>query len=294
MDLVALALKSVIPSSHPWLFLNIRSRAVSSVNIPGFVCRPNLSWDDSESEGKYWNGHSRDLSTLDGPCSQERLICWKPACLSFWETDAVQKPSQCKETRWKVWEVGPWKSFRGGELCSTPSCTACKCVLSHFNCVRLFDAVDHSPPDSSNYRILQAKILEWVAMTSSRGSYSPRDWTCTVGAKKDLCFSRIIFHNISCFSLLYEKTGCPCMIGPSHCHWRTPTALARETPPGSRRSENIIPLEGKNSIQTSLLSQTPKFCDFMNWLLEMAEIFLLGKNQIGGWWPGTQGWRKRK
>ena len=34
-----------------------------------------------------------------------------------------------------------------------------------------------SPPDFSVHRILQARILEWVAMPFSRGSSRPRNWT---------------------------------------------------------------------------------------------------------------------
>ena len=34
-----------------------------------------------------------------------------------------------------------------------------------------------SPPDSSVHGILQARILEWVAIPFSRGSSQPRDWT---------------------------------------------------------------------------------------------------------------------
>ena len=41
---------------------------------------------------------------------------------------------------------------------------------------RLFcDPMDRSPPGSSIPGILQARILEWVAMPSSRGSSWPRD-----------------------------------------------------------------------------------------------------------------------
>ena len=36
---------------------------------------------------------------------------------------------------------------------------------------------DCSPPGSSVLGILQARILEWVAISSSRGSSRPRDWT---------------------------------------------------------------------------------------------------------------------
>ena len=41
----------------------------------------------------------------------------------------------------------------------------------------LCDLMDRSPPHSSVHGILRARILEWVAMPSSRGSSQPRDWT---------------------------------------------------------------------------------------------------------------------
>ena len=41
-------------------------------------------------------------------------------------------------------------------------------VLSHFSSETLSDPMDCSPPGSSVHRILQARILEWVAMPSSR------------------------------------------------------------------------------------------------------------------------------
>ena len=49
-------------------------------------------------------------------------------------------------------------------------------TLSH---VQLFcDSLDHSPPGSSVHGILQARILERVAIFFSRGSSWPRDLTC--------------------------------------------------------------------------------------------------------------------
>ena len=48
--------------------------------------------------------------------------------------------------------------------------------LSH---IRFFcNPIDCSPPSSSVHGSLQAKILEWVAISSCRGSSRPRDWTC--------------------------------------------------------------------------------------------------------------------
>ena len=43
--------------------------------------------------------------------------------------------------------------------------------------VRLCDPVDCSLPGSSAHGILQARILEWVAISFSRGSSQPRDRT---------------------------------------------------------------------------------------------------------------------
>ena len=51
-------------------------------------------------------------------------------------------------------------------------------VLVAQSCPTLGDPTDCSPPDSSVHGILQARILEWVAMTASRGSSRPRDRTC--------------------------------------------------------------------------------------------------------------------
>ena len=51
------------------------------------------------------------------------------------------------------------------------------CVLIPFTRVRLCDPMDCSPPGSSVRGILQERILEWVAMPSSRGSSQPSDQT---------------------------------------------------------------------------------------------------------------------
>ena len=45
------------------------------------------------------------------------------------------------------------------------------------SCPTLCDPVDCSPPGSSIHGILQARILEWVAISFSRGSSWPRDQT---------------------------------------------------------------------------------------------------------------------
>ena len=45
------------------------------------------------------------------------------------------------------------------------------------SCLTLCDRMDCSPPGSSVNRIFQAKILEWVAIFSSRGTVLTQDQT---------------------------------------------------------------------------------------------------------------------
>ena len=57
-------------------------------------------------------------------------------------------------------------------------------VLLAQSCLTPWDLMDYSPPGSSVHGILQARILEWVAMTCSRMSSWCRDQTqvsCTAG-----------------------------------------------------------------------------------------------------------------
>ena len=45
-------------------------------------------------------------------------------------------------------------------------------------CLTLWDVMDYSLPGSSVHGTFQARILEWVAISSFRGSSQPRDWIC--------------------------------------------------------------------------------------------------------------------
>ena len=54
------------------------------------------------------------------------------------------------------------------------------------SCLTLCDPMDCSLPDSSVHGIFQARVLEWIAISVSRGSSQPRDRTrvsCTVGRR---------------------------------------------------------------------------------------------------------------
>ena len=76
------------------------------------------------------------------------------------------------------------RSLRGGVMCKvhrfniwvTPEETAAV-AKSLQSCLTLRDPLDCGPPGSSVYGILRARILEWVAISFSRRSSQPRDWT---------------------------------------------------------------------------------------------------------------------
>ena len=50
-------------------------------------------------------------------------------------------------------------------------------MLSHFRRLTLGDPMDWSPPASYVHGISQARRLEWVVVSFSRGSSQPRDHT---------------------------------------------------------------------------------------------------------------------
>ena len=58
----------------------------------------------------------------------------------------------------------------------------CSCCLVAKSCPTLCDPMDCSPPACSVHGIFLARILEWVAMSSSRGSSRPFYWTMSLPA----------------------------------------------------------------------------------------------------------------
>ena len=66
--------------------------------------------------------------------------------------------------------------------------------------VTLCDPTDCSPPGSSVHGILQARRLEWVAISSSRGSSQPRDQTHIS------CFGRWILYHCTTSHPVLTKT----------------------------------------------------------------------------------------
>ena len=72
--------------------------------------------------------------------------------------------------------------------------SACACANSLQFCLALCSTMDCSPLGSSILGILQAIILEWVALPSSRGSSWLRDQTCVSDVS---CIGRWVLYHYS-------------------------------------------------------------------------------------------------
>ena len=75
----------------------------------------------------------------------------------------------------KIWMI------QGGIVCMCMCVCVCVCVHAHAqSCPTLCDPMDCSLPGSSLHGISQARILQWIAISSSRVSSWPRDQTCII------------------------------------------------------------------------------------------------------------------
>ena len=68
-------------------------------------------------------------------------------------------------------------NIQSTDVCCICYCQPVRCAKSLQSCPTLFDPVDSNPPGSSVHEILQARILEWAAMPSSKESSWPQDQT---------------------------------------------------------------------------------------------------------------------
>ena len=90
----------------------------------------------------------------------------------------------------------------------------CCCVAQ--SCWLFCDPMDYSPPGSSVHGISQARILEWVAISSSRVLSWPRDWTyisCAAGT----LFTAVVISSVQ-FSSVTQL--CPTLCDPILQHTR--------------------------------------------------------------------------
>ena len=85
--------------------------------------------------------------------------------------------------RWLGWgpKGTPEHCFRNENCCShygnQYGSSCCCCCWGAQSCPTLCDPIDGSPPGSPVPGILQARVLEWIAISFSKGSSRPRNRT---------------------------------------------------------------------------------------------------------------------
>ena len=97
----------------------------------------------------------------------------------------------------------------------------CVCVVAQ-SCLTLCDPMDCSPPGSSLHRIFQARILEWVANSYSRGSCQTQVSNTRLFATEPpgkplsfrYCFIIMIFQRGIFFSLAHRQMTAPDCFSP--------------------------------------------------------------------------------
>ena len=86
----------------------------------------------------------------------------------------------------------------------------------------LVTSMDCSPPGSSIHGISQARILEWVAISFSRGSSRPRNWTPISCVS---CIGRQILYHWSPFAHAFPS---PWQVFLPNNHWLTFQTLTQQ------------------------------------------------------------------
>ena len=132
------------------------------------------------------------------------------------------------------------------------------------SCLTLCDPMDYSPPGSSVHGILQARVLEWVAMLSSRGSSQPRNQTQ-------------VSHSAGRFFTVWATRG-------AQEYW-TAQPIA---PPGELPDPGIEP--GSPALQVdSLPAELPGKSKFQNLWTSRKETLKVGK-VVGVVWSRHLPW----
>ena len=100
--------------------------------------------------------------------------------------------------------------------------------------------MDCSPPGSSDHGILQARILEWMGISFSRGSSQPRDWTHIS------CIADRLFYHLCSVNTLSRASG---------------TMLNRS---GKSRHPCLFPILGKRNFLFFTFKYNISFFFFLN------------------------------
>ena len=123
-------------------------------------------------------------------------------------------------------------------MCTSSYISLLFCCLVAKLCPTLYDSMDCSPPDSSVCGIFQERILEWVAVSFSRGSSWSKDQThISCICRQILFFSPFIFISSRLIILQYCRGFCHTLTWINHGF----TCISHPNPP-SHLPVHPIPL----------------------------------------------------
>ena len=155
------------------------------------------------------------------------------------------------------------------------------CVCAQL-CLTLWSPVNCSPPGSSVHGIFQARILELVAITFSRGSSWPRDWTCVSCI---CCIGRwILYHSATreaSVCMYIYKTECQRTDTFELWCWRR---LLRVPWTVRRLNKSILKeLNPEYSLEGLMLNLKLQYFDHLMWRTDSLEkTLMLGRLKVGG------------
>ena len=105
--------------------------------------------------------------------SQGSRVLWTEF-LSPWNGGILPRPEKAQR-RWRQEERSlEWRQISCWSISLEICC--CYCLVAQ-SCPTYCDPMDCSPPSSSVHGLSQARLLEWVAISFSRGSFQPRAGT---------------------------------------------------------------------------------------------------------------------
>ena len=166
---------------------------------------------------------AQSCSSVSASLKMSPLFSVAQSCLTLWN------PTDCRPPGSSVHGIFPGKNTRVDcyfllqRIFLTQGLNPHLLCLLHWKwrerevtqlCPTVFNPIDYSLPCSSIHGIFQATVLEWVAISFSRGSSRPRDWTwvsCIVGRRFTISATREILlrWQADFFFLTTEPPGKP-------------------------------------------------------------------------------------
>ena len=157
------------------------------------------------------------------------------------------------------------------------------------SCLTLCDSMDCSLPSSSVHGIFQAIVLEWIAISFSRGSSQPRDQTwvfCIVDRHFDIWATREVLHyrGLECKSRKSRDTWSNRQIWPWSTEWSKAKANRDLPRKGTGHRKLPPPTTQDKTLHMDITKWSILKSDWLYSLQPKTEkLYAISKNKTGSW-----------